>query len=160
MFEKNCNCFLIVHLKGFKCPYQIHNIGSILGHGLRRWPGIETLLNVFLLSNPETKRWSRFGHRGTLFTILAMNGESTDMSTIEPTLDPIIGLLPRQPKGSICSLTSTCKQILPFAFEEQHSAVSAHFTSKRKLPFAIQEYSDPENPGFIRKNTIDVFEKS
>ena len=37
----------------------------------------------------------------------------------------------------------TNKQILPFAFEEQHSAVSAHFTSKQKLLFAIQEYSDP-----------------
>ena len=36
---------------------------------------------------------------------------------------------------------------MPFAFEEQHSAVSAHFTSKQKLPFGIQEYSDPENPG-------------
>ena len=35
------------------------------------------------------------------------------------------------------------KQILPFAFEEHHSAVSDHFTSKQKLPFANQEYSDP-----------------
>ena len=40
----------------------------------------------------------------------------------------------------------TSEQILPFAFEAQHSAVSAHFTSKQELPFAIQEYSDPENP--------------
>ena len=47
-----------------------------------------------------------------------------------------------------------------FAFEEQHSVVFAHFTSKQKLPFAIQEYSDPENPGLIRKNTMDVLEKS
>ena len=54
----------------------------------------------------------------------------------------------------------TSKQILPFAFEEQHSAVSAHFTSKQKLPFAIQEYSDPENPGLIWKNTMDVLKKS
>ena len=46
------------------------------------------------------------------------------------------------------------------AFEEQHSVVSAHFTSKQKLPFAIQEYSDPENPGLIQKNTMDVLEKS
>ena len=53
----------------------------------------------------------------------------------------------------------TSEQILPFAFEEQHRAVSAHFTSKQKLPFAIQEYSDPENPGLIRKNTMDVLEK-
>ena len=53
---------------------------------------------------------------GTLFTLL--NGESPDVYTIEPTLDP-------------------------FEFEEQHNAVSAHFTSKQKLPFAIQEYSDP-----------------
>ena len=45
-------------------------------------------------------------------------------------------------------------------FEEQHSAVSAYFTSKQKLPFAIQEYSEPENPGLIQKNTIDVLEKS
>ena len=29
------------------------------------------------------------GHRGALFTSLAMNGESPDMSTIEPTLDPM-----------------------------------------------------------------------
>ena len=39
---------------------------------------------------------------------------------------------------------------MPFAFEEQHTAVSAYFTSKQKLlsskPFAIQEYSDTENP--------------
>ena len=40
----------------------------------------------------------------------------------------------------------TSEQILPFAFEEQHSVVSAHFASKQKLPFVIQEYSDPENP--------------
>ena len=64
------------------------------------------------------------------------------MSTIEPPLAPIIGLLPCKPKGSIYSYF-TGKQILPFAFEEQHSAVFAHFTSKQKLPFAIQEYSDP-----------------
>ena len=57
-----------------------------------------------------------------------MNEESPDVYTIEPTLDPLI---------------FTSKQILPFAFEEQHSAVSAHFTSKQTLPFAIQEYSDP-----------------
>ena len=54
----------------------------------------------------------------------------------------------------------TSNQILPFAFEEQHGAVSAHFTSKQKLPFAIQEYSEPENPGLIQKNTMDVLEKS
>ena len=89
-----------------------------------------------------------------MFTLLAMNGESPDMSTLEPTLYLIIGLLPCKPKGSMC------KQILLFAFKEQHSAVSAHFTSKQKLPFAIQEYSDPENPGLIRKNTMDVLEKS
>ena len=47
---------------------------------------------------------------------------------------------------------------MPFAFEEQHRAVSAHFTSKQKLPFAIQEYSDLENPGLIRKKTIHVLE--
>ena len=63
-----------------------------------------------------------------------MNGESPDMYTFESTLDPIIGLLLCKPKG---------EQILPFDFEEQHSAVSAHFTSKQKLPFAIEEYSDP-----------------
>ena len=28
------------------------------------------------------------------------------------------------------------------------------------LPFAIQEYSDSENPGLFRKNTMDVLEKS
>ena len=87
-----------------------------------------------------------------------MNGESPDMSTIKPTLDPIIGLLPCKPKGSICSITS--KQILSFAFEEQHTAVSAHFTSKQKLPFAIQEYSEPENLGLIQKNKMDVLEKA
>ena len=52
------------------------------------------------------------------------------------------------------------KQIVPFAFKEQHSAVSAHFTSKQELPFAIQEYSDAENPRLIRKNTMDGLEKS
>ena len=87
-----------------------------------------------------------------------MNGESPDMSTIEPILDPIIDLLPCKPKGSICHFTS--KQILPFAFEEKHSAVSAHFTSKQKLPFVIQKYRDPGNPGLIRKNTMDVIDKS
>ena len=65
------------------------------------------------------------------------------MYIIESTLDPIMGLLPRKPKCSICSL----EQILSFAFEEQHSVVSAHFTSKQKMLFAFQEYSDPENPG-------------
>ena len=70
-----------------------------------------------------------------------MNGESPDVNTIEPTLDPIIGLLQCNPKGISAHFTS--KQILPFEFEEQHSAVSAHFTSKQKLPFAIQEYNDP-----------------
>ena len=49
---------------------------------------------------------------------------------------------------------------MPFAFEEQHSAVYAHFTSKQKLPFAIQENGDPENHGLIRKKTMDVLEKS
>ena len=78
------------------------------------------------------------------------------MSTIEPILDPIIGLLQRK----AVSAHFTSKQILPFAFEEQHSVVSVHFTSKQKLPFDIQEYSDPDNPGLIRKNTMDVLEKS
>ena len=68
-----------------------------------------------------------------------MNGESLDMSTIKPTLDPIIG-------QKAVSAHFTSKQILPFAFEEQHSAVSAHFTSKQKLPLDFQEFSDPENP--------------
>ena len=35
--------FELWHFKGFNCLYQIHNIGSILGHCLWRWPGIETL---------------------------------------------------------------------------------------------------------------------
>ena len=74
-----------------------------------------------------------------------MNGESPDVYTIEPTLDPIIGLLPCNPKGSICSLYKWADTA--FEFEEQHSAVTAHFTSKQKLPFAIQEYSDPRNHG-------------
>ena len=47
-----------------------------------------------------------------------------------------------------------------FALEEQHSAVSAHFTGQQKLPFAIQEYSDPENPGLTHSSlavlTLDV----
>ena len=47
------------------------------------------------------------------------------------------------------------EQILLFVFEEHHSALSAHFTSKQKLPFGIQEYSDPENPGYSRKNMLD-----
>ena len=67
------------------------------------------------------------------------------MSTIEPALDPIIGLLPCKPKALSAHFTS--KQILPFAFEDQHTAVSAHFTSKQKLLLDFQEYSDPENPG-------------
>ena len=86
-----------------------------------------------------------------------MDGESPDMSTIEPKLDPIIGQLPCNPKAVSANFTS--KQILPFAFEKQHSAVSAHFTSKQKLLFSIQEYSYPENPGLIRKNTMDGLEK-
>ena len=68
--------------------------------------------------------------------------EVIEFHRIEPILDQIIGLLPCKPK---------CKQILPFEFEEQHSAVSAHFTSQQKLPFAIQDYRDPENPGSIRR---------
>ena len=55
-----------------------------------------------------------------------------------------------EPNFSIARLTS--KQILPFAFEEQHSAVSAYFTSKQKLPFVIQEYSDPEKPRLVRND--------
>ena len=51
-------------------------------------------------------------------------------------------------------LTLQVKKILSFAFKDQQSAVSAHFTSKQKLPFAIQKYSDPENPRLIRKNTM------
>ena len=105
-----------------------------------------------------TKGSSRSGHRGTLLTLLAMNGELLDMSTIEPILDPIIGFC-RASKNAV-SAHFTSKQILSFAFEEQHSAVSAQFTSKQKLHFAIQEYSDPENPRLIRKNTMDVLEKS
>ena len=57
-------------------------------------------------------------------------------------------------------LTLQVSRYCLFAFEVQHSAVSAHFTSKQKLPFAIQEYSDPENPGLILNNTMDVLEKS
>ena len=140
-FKKNCNCC------NFICSIwkvsTVHTKYTIL---VQYWatvcdagPELKHSINVFL-SNLETKGWSTSGHRGTLFTLLAMNGESPDMSTIEPILDPIKGLLPCQPKGSICLL----KQILPFAFEEQHSAVSAHFTSKQKLPFVIQEYTDPE----------------
>ena len=76
---------LIVTFKRFKSPYQIHNFCSILGNCLRRWPWMETLdvfLDVFLLSNLETKRWGRSGHRGTLFTLFAMNGESPAIYTI------------------------------------------------------------------------------
>ena len=87
-----------------------------------------------------------------------MNGESPDMSTIEPILEQIIGIYCRASQKAV-SAHFTSEQILPFEFEEQHSAVSAHFTSKQKLPFVIQEYSDPENPGLIRKNTMDVLEK-
>ena len=57
-------------------------------------------------------------------------------------------------------LTSQVSRYCRFLFEEQHSAVSAHFTSKQKLPFAIQEYTEPENPGLVQKNTMDVLEKS
>ena len=56
-----------------------------------------------------------------------MNGESPDMYTIEPTLDTIIGYCRANQKAVSAQFTS--KRILPFAFEEQHSAVSAHFTS-------------------------------
>ena len=48
-----------------------------------------------------------------------MNRESPNMYTIEPTLDPIIGIPMCKPKDSTGNFTS--KQILPFAFEEQHS---------------------------------------
>ena len=51
-------------------------------------------------------------------------------------------------------LTLQVSRYCNFTFEEQHSAVSAHFTSKQTLPFAIQEYIDPENPGLIRQNTM------
>ena len=67
------------------------------------------------------------------------------MYTIEPALDPIIGYCRASQKAVSAHFTS--EQILPFAFEEQHSVVSAHFTSKQKLPFGIQEYRDLENPG-------------
>ena len=67
-------------------------------------PELKHWINVFLLSNLETKGWSQSGHRGTLSTLLAMNGESPDVYIIEPTLDPIIGLLACNPKGSIFSL--------------------------------------------------------
>ena len=59
-------------------------------------------------------------------------------------MDPIKAYCRASQKTVSAYFTST--QILPFAFEEKHSAVSAHFTSKQKLHFAIQEYSDPENP--------------
>ena len=52
-----------------------------------------------------------------------MNGESPDMYTIEPTLNPIIGYCRANQKAVSAQVTS--KQILPFAFEGQHSAVSA-----------------------------------
>ena len=71
-------------------------------------PELKDWINVFLLSNLENKGWRRSGHgsghRGAQFTLLAMNGESPDMSTIESTLDPIIGLVPCKQKGSICTL--------------------------------------------------------
>ena len=101
--------------------------------------------------------WSP-GRRGTLFTLLSMNEESPDMSAIEPTLDQLEAYCRASQKAVSAHFTS--KQILPFAFEEQHSAVSAYFTSKQKLPFAIQENSDPEKPGLIRTNTMDVLVKS
>ena len=56
-----------------------------------------------------------------------MNGESPDMSTIEPHWN---------------QLKADCRA--------SQKAVSAHFTSEPILSFAIQEYSDPENPGLIR----------
>ena len=59
-------------------------------------------------------------------------------------MDPIKAYCRASQKAVSAHFTSG--QILPFAFEEQHSTVSGHFTSKHKLPFAIQEYSDPENP--------------
>ena len=41
--EKNCNCYFNCSIwKVSTGPCQIHNIGSILGHRLRCWPGIET----------------------------------------------------------------------------------------------------------------------
>ena len=80
------------------------------------------------------------------------------MSTIEPHWTQLKAYSRASQKAVSAHFTS--KQILHFTFEEQHSAVSADFTSKQKLLFAIQEYSDPENPGLIRQNTMDGLEKS
>ena len=85
-------------------------------------PELKHWINVFLLSNLETKGWSRSGHRGTLFTLLEMNGESPDMSPVEPALA----------KRQYLLTLVTSKQILPFAFEEQHSAVSAHLINREE----------------------------
>ena len=58
--------------------------------------------------------------------IQAMNGESSGMYIIEPTLNPIIG--------------RNCRA--------SQKAVSAHFTSKQILRFAFKEkHSGSENPG-------------
>ena len=36
-------------MKGSVCPYQTSNVGSMLGHCLRRWSDIETLLDNSIL---------------------------------------------------------------------------------------------------------------
>ena len=61
------------------------------------------------------------------------------MSTIEPTLDAIIYRPTAVQTERQYLLTLQVSKYCFFAFEEQHSAVSAHFTSKQKLSFAIQE---------------------
>ena len=96
-FKKNCNCYFFCRIWKVLTVYTKYTIlvqywATVCDAG----PELKHWINVYLISNLETKWWSRSAHRGTMFTLLAMNGESPAMSTIE--LDPIIGLLPCKQK--------------------------------------------------------------
>ena len=104
-FKKNCNCYCICSIWMVSTVYTKYTIlvqyrAAVCDAG----PELKHWINVFLFSNLASKGWSRSGHEGTLFTLLAINGESPDMSTIEPILEPIIGLLPCKPKKYMLTL--------------------------------------------------------
>ena len=85
VFEKNCNCYFNCSIRKVSAVHTKYTIlvrysAPVCDAG----PEFKHWINVFLLANPETKGWSRSGHKSPLFTLLAMNVESPHMSTIEP----------------------------------------------------------------------------
>ena len=78
--KKNCNCYFICSI------WKVSTVNTKYTILVQYWatfcnagPELKHWINVFSLSNMETKGWSTSGHRGTLFTLLAMNGESPDI---------------------------------------------------------------------------------